>query len=104
MTLLVSHPDHIQYIFQQKSFRNRPVGGGTILVPLYNRITGTQTSLGFTSRNGSDWEKHRSVGNKAILHPKVISASATHINDFADKKLVTPIKETLKNNKKGMSN
>jgi cytochrome P450 len=103
MSLLVSHPDYIQNVFQSKSFRNRPLGG-TVLVPLYNRITGNQTSLGFSSRNGPDWEKHRSVGNKAILHPKVISASATHINNFADLKLVTPIKEALKKNKKGKVN
>jgi cytochrome P450 len=100
MTLLVSHPDHIQNVFQAKSFRNRPVGG-SVLSPLYKRITGTETSLGFTSRNGPDWEKHRSVGNKAILHPKVVSASAEHINNFADKKLVSPIKDSLKNSKKG---
>jgi cytochrome P450 len=101
MTLLVSHPDHIQNVFQAKSFRNRPVGG-SVLSPLYKRITETETSLGFTSRNGPDWEKHRSVGNKAILHPKVVSASAEHINNFADKKLVTPIKDSLKNSKKGI--
>ncbi|RUS22042.1 cytochrome P450 [Endogone sp. FLAS-F59071] len=62
----------------------------------YGRVTDGKGIHGIVNRNPPDWEKHRSIANKALLHPKANARFVVDMDDHA-RTLVSRLREQSSN-------